>query len=235
MTSDYFSSALALSAIDEFRSLGAVSLARSMGEPVASVVDFPALSVLMVPEDRLPKGVVRRAGRMNAAMPFTQCAAAGPLQYRVLASGLKHGLVERVIARLRKPPNPTSPDWIDATLNTALAAPDFLREAQITAYRGLRRRVFFAPGGPALDSLSVTTFLVLIQWCGRPSGLFPPAWARLGQVTADMVKKAGWQGPFDRLVLTQAREVLGQDGRDLPDRAAEMAVEHEKGVEDVPG
>jgi len=233
MASSYFSSSLALGAIGEVRSLAALSLARSLDESVGPVGDLPWLSKLLLSEDRPPRGVVRRAGRMNEAMPFEQFAPVASLQHRILASGLHPGPLERVVSRLRKSPGPTTPEWINATLRTALSTPDFLRAAQMTAYRGLRRRVFFDPGGPAHDSLSVATFLLLIIWCGRPTGFPPSAWARLEQVTEGMIGHSGWEGPLDRLVLTEARKVLGRDGHDLPDMVGAGADNGEKGIEHV--
>ncbi|MBC7140066.1 MAG: hypothetical protein H5U17_15355 [Defluviimonas sp.] len=234
MASSYFSTSLALGAIGEVRSLATVSLARSLDEPVDPIGDLPYLSALLLSEDRPPRGVVRRVWQMNQAMPFAQFAPVTSLQHRILASGLRPGPLEQEVSVLHKSPSLTTPEWIDATLRTALSAPDFLRGAQMTAYRGLRRRVFFAPGGPALDPMSVTTFLFLILWCGRPTGFPPQAWARLEQqVTAGLTAQPGWEGPLDRLVLTEACKVLGREGWDSRDMVGAGADEGEKGIEDV--
>jgi hypothetical protein len=233
MASSYFSTSLALGAIGEVRSLATVSLARSLDEPVDPIGALPYLSALLLSEDRPPRGVVRRVWQMNQAMQFAEFAPVTSLQHRILASGLRPGPLEQVVSRLHKSPSPTTPEWIDATLRTALSAPDFLRGAQMTAYRGLRRRVFFAPGGPALDPLSVATFLFLILWCGRPTGFPPQAWARLEQVTAGLADQPGWEGPLDRLVLTEACKVLGREGWDSRDMVGAGADEGEKGIEHV--
>ena len=214
-------------AIRELRSLAAAALARALEEPAEFPAHLPHMAALLMPEGRAPAGVLRRGAGMNRAMPFAAFDPASRLQHRVLASGLRPGLPERVATRLRRRRAEVPPGWIDAVLSTALAAPAFLAQAQGTAWRGLRSRAFFAPGGPPSEPLSVATLLVLIVWSGRPGGLPPPAWARLEDVARQMADRPGWAGPTDRLVLAEARKTFGRTGTD--------AGQAEKGIGNVPG
>jgi hypothetical protein len=152
---------------------------------------------------------------VNKAMPFSVFEPGSPVQQRVLASGKKPRIMERLLTRFRWEPEHVPPEWAQATIATALTAPAFLAEAQRLTYRGLRQRVFFAPGGPPLEPLSVKTFLTLIIRSGRPSGLSEQAWARLEA----MAQQASDQpGPTDRLVLAEARKTFGMTTADTMEK-----------------
>jgi hypothetical protein len=231
------SSVVVQGAIPELRSLAAAALARAIDEPAAFPAQLPFLSALLMPEGRASGAVLRRAERMNGAMPFAEFEPLSPLQRRVLASGVRPGLLERVVMRLRKRPAPTPPGWIDATLRTALAAPAFAAQAQMIAYRGLRRRMFFGPDGPPPAPLSVETFLALIVRSGRPQALPPQAWARLEEIARQRTDQPGWAGPMDRLILAEARKAPGRAEQAAPDpgRAVAGGGPWGKGIGNVSG
>lgn len=224
-------------AVRELRSLAAAALARSLAEPAEFPARLPHLSALLMPEEKPPRAVLRRGARVNRTMPFAAFEPVSPLQHRILAAGLRPRLAERAVTRLRKRLSAPPSSWIAGILGTALAAPGFQAQAQMTVYRGLRRRVFFGPGGPPARPLSVATFLALIIWSGRPKALAPPAWARLEAIAAKLVGQPGWAGPTDRLVLAEARKLLGLAEQDapVPGGAGSDDGQSEKGIGNVPG
>lgn len=171
---------------------------------------MPNLAVLLTPERPVRSGVSRRARAVNRAMPFAIFEPSSPLQQRVLASGKAPGMLDRLLARWRRDPAQGLPAWVDATVATALSAPAFLAEAQRLAYRGLRSRVFFAPGGPPDQPMAVATFLTLIVRSGRPPGLSPEAWARLEEMARQATDQPGSAGPMDSLILAEARKTFGR-------------------------
>jgi len=227
MTGFESSSAVLKGAIPELRSLAAAALARAVGEPAELPAQSPHLAALLLAGRQNPPAVLRRGARMAQAMPFEEFAPRSPLQQRVLASGVRPGLPERVITRLRRQPVEVPPGSVVAVVRTALAAPAFLAQAQGIAYRGLRRRVFFAPGGPPSEPASVVTFLSLIIWSGRPAGLPPQAWARLAEVARQMADGPDRAGPTDRLLLAEAQKTFGRGGA--------QGGQGEKGIENVSG
>jgi len=199
-------------AIREFRTLAIAALARALQEPVDHLPQFPHLAALLAPERQPRRAVLRRGARMNRAMLFTAFDPGSPLQHQVLASGVRMGFVERAIQRLQRRPAQVPPGWIDACLRTAFAASGFQARSQGLVYLGLRRRVFFAPGGPPSAPLSVATFAALIVWSGCPKGFPPEGWVRLEDIARRMAGQANWAGPTDRLVLAEARKTFGLSG-----------------------
>ena len=212
------SSAVIQGAIRELRSLALVALARALGDSPGFSGDMRNLTATLTPVGAVTPSVLRRGNRVNKAMPFSVFEPGSPLQHRVLASGKDPGILERLLTRFRREPAHVPPEWAQATLATALTAPTFLAEAQRLTYRGLRRRVFFAPGGPPLEPLSVQTFLTLIIGSGRPKGLSEQAWARLEAMAREAPDQPGYPGPSDRLVLAEARKTLGLIAADTMER-----------------
>lgn len=209
------SSAVIQGAIGELRSLALIALARALGDSPGFSGDMRNLTAILTPVGAVPLCVLRRGNRVNKAMPFSVFEPGSPLQQRLLASGKEPGNLERLLTRFRREPARVLPEWVQATLATALTAPAFLAEAQRLTYRGLRRRVFFAPGGPPLEPLCVQTFLTLIIRSGRPSGISEQAWARLEAMARDAPDQPG---PTDRLVLAEARKTLGLTAADAMER-----------------
>lgn len=221
------SSAMVRDAIRELRSLALVSLARAMGERAEFPADMPGLTAVLTSGGQAPPRVQRREHLVNCAMPFALFEPQSALQHRVLASGKAPGFVERLLTRFRRVPAQIPPDWVDATVATALTAPAFLAEAQRVAYRGLRNRVFFAPGGPPLQPISVATFLALIVSSGQKNALSPQVWGRIEALARQAADQPGWPGPTDRLVLAETRITVGKTAADTTERA--------KGIEHVSG
>lgn len=209
------SSTVIQGAIRELRSLALAALARALGDRPVFSGDMRNLTAILTLVGPVPPAVLHRGNRVNKAMPFSLFEPGSPLQQRVLASGKAPGILERLLTRFRREPAHVPPEWAQATLATALTAPTFLAEAQRLMYRGLRQRVFFAPGGPPLEPLSVQTFLTLIIGSGRPSGLSVQAWARLEAMARDAPDQPG---PTDRLVLAEARKTFGMTAADTMER-----------------
>lgn len=211
---DLFSSVIR-GAIFEWRLLALAALARALGDNPGFSEDLRNLTTILTPVSPVPPSVLRRGSWVNKAMPFSLFEPGSPLQQRVLASGKSPGFLERLFARLRREPASIPPEWAQATLATALTAPAFLAEAQRLIYRSLRRRVFFAPGGPPLEPLSVQTFLTLIIGSGRPKGLSEQAWAQLEAMAREVPDQPG---RTDRLVLAEARKTFGMTAGDRKER-----------------
>lgn len=209
------SSAVIQGAIRDSRSLALMALARALGDSPGFSGDMRNLTAILTPVGAVATSVLRRGSTVNNAMPFSVFEPGSPLEQRVLASGKDPGFLERLLTRFRREPAHVPSEWAQATLTTALTAPAFLAEGQRLMYRGLRQRVFFPPGGPPLEPLSVHTFLTLIIRSGRPSGLSEQAWTRLEA----MVQQAPDQpGPTDRLVLAEARKTFGMSTADTMER-----------------
>jgi hypothetical protein len=208
------SSTVIQGATRELRSLALASLARALGAGDEMPRQMPNLAILMMPENPVRPRVDRRARAVNGSMPFALFKPQSPLQRRVLASGKPPGLLERLLARFRDEPAQGPPRWAEATVATALSAPAFLAEAQRMAYRGLRDRVFFAPGGPPAQPLSVATFLTLIIRSGRPPGFSPQAWARLEALARQATDRPDPVGPMDSLILAEARKTFARPATD---------------------
>lgn len=209
------SSAVIQGAIRELRSLALMALERALWDSPGFSGDMRNLTAILIPIGAVPPSVLRRGNRVNKAMPFSLFEPGSPLQQRVLASGKGPGILERLLTRFRREPTRVPPEWAQATLATALTAPAFLAEAQRLTYRGLRRRVLFAPGGPPLEPLSIQTFLTLIIGSGRPKGLSEQAWAQLEAMEREAQDRPG---PTDRLVLAEARKTLGMTAADVMER-----------------
>lgn len=222
-----FSSSVVQGAIGELRLLASCALARAVGEPAEAPAALPHLVALLMPEDKVTRPVQRRGERMNRVMLFAAFIPNSPFQHRVLASGIRSGFLERLVARFRRTPPRLPAVWTDATVHSALAAPAFLAEAQGIAYRGLRRRVLFVPGGPPVQPISVPTLLTLIVWAGRPEAVPVQAWTRLDEVAQRMEAQPGWAGPTDRLLLAEAKKTFG--------RGAADGGQGEKGMTNVSG
>lgn len=208
------SSAIILGATRELRSLALISLARALGSVVENPPQMSDLTALLTPEGSVHTSFARRARAVNKVMPFALFEPTGPLQHRVLASGKAPRLLDRLLARFRRDAAQVPPPWVDATVATALISPAFLAEAQRMAYRGLRRRVFFAPGGPPVQPMAVATFLILIVRSGRPPGLSPQAWERLEALARKAMDQLGSVGPMDSLILAEARKTFGRPATD---------------------
>jgi hypothetical protein len=209
------SSAVIQGAIRESRSLALMALARALGDSPGFSGDMRNLTAVLTPVGAVPTSVLRRGSTVNNAMPFSVFEPGSPLQQRVLASGKDPGFLERLLTRFQREPAHVPSEWAQATLTTALTAPAFLAEAQRLTYRGLRQRVFFAPGGSPLEPLSVKTFLTLIIRSGRPSGLSEQAWARLEAMAQQAPDQPGLT---DHMVLAKARKTFGMTTADTMER-----------------
>lgn len=212
------SSTVIQGAIREFRLLAMISLSRALGESANFPLEMHNLTRVLTLVSHVPRNVVRRSNRVNETMPFSEFEPNSPLQQRVLATGKRPEILERLLTRFHREGAHVPPEWVPATITTALTAPTFLAEAQQLMYLSLRRRIFFAPGGPPLEPLSVATFLTLIVRSGRPIGLSELAWARLVSLARQVPDQPGYPGPTDRLVLAEAVKTLGQAAADAIER-----------------
>ena len=212
------SSTVVQGAVRELRSLALIGLARALGDNAGFSGEMRNLTAILIPDGQISPHVLRRGNRVNKAMPFSVFEPTSPLQQRMLASGKGPGILERLLTRLRRESAHVPPEWAEATIAVALTAPAFLAEAQRLTYLGLRGRVFFAPGGPPLEPLSVATFLTLIIRAGRPNGLSKQAWARLESLARRAPEQPGYPGPTDRLVLAEARKTIGLTAADAIER-----------------
>lgn len=199
------SSSIASGAIIELRKLAILSLSRTFGGWAENPGEFPYLTALLAPSERIPRSVLRRIRSMNRAMPFALFEPANHLQNQVFASGRKMGFFERLLFRFRRARPHVPFEWAEAIIQTALTAPTFVAKAQQIAYHGLRERIFFPPGGPPLDPISAATFLKLIIRMGRPNGISPLAWERLEYLSLQVSNEQNSEGPMDIIVLDGER------------------------------
>jgi hypothetical protein len=205
-------------AVAECRSLAAAALMRGLriAPPEGSEIDH--LAGVLDPYASVNSFVERRFARMDAAMLFDTFAAKSVLSKRTFASGIRPGLWERVVTRLRPTPAQPPQGWAQAVVMTALGAPTFLADMQVVTHRGLRRRMLFDADGPPTTPLHPATLLNLIVLAGRPRGLSTGGWATLVAMADQIEAEADAIGPTDTLVLAEARAYYGLLAPDDPSK-----------------
>lgn len=165
--------------------------------------------MLLLHDGRGDRGLARRVGKMNRALPFEAFAASSPLEDQVFASAWPPGILGR-LARLWRPTSRVgAAEFLDAMLDTALSAPPFRRDIQSLVYRALRERILFPDGGLPTASLSVPTLMAVVIGAGPPKELPPSAWQSIEQASLRRTEAPDWMGEIDRLVLSVAAQAPG--------------------------